>query len=70
MRMPRSCAIAAALIRLTASESAKMPAMAALRIEIGLALGDASAVGHLDIFEIAVGGVREEMAEARSSISM
>jgi hypothetical protein len=32
MRMPRSCAMAAALIRLTASEFAKTPQMAALRM--------------------------------------
>ena len=61
------CAMAAALMRLamlSPSVPEKMPAMAALRTRSVLPCGDASAVGDLDVLQIARRGVREEVAEA------
>ncbi len=69
MRMPRSCAMAAALMRLACSSPRRClragedTGDCGVADEIGFAAGDAAGVGDLDVLEVAGGGVREEVTE-------
>jgi hypothetical protein len=70
MRMPRSSATAAALMRFTFSEPLQQAFNGRVAYQVSFCLGERSAIGKVNGLDAALAGLREERAKAAREINV